>query len=144
MEQVEQLATRALQPSPWAVGHSLASFLSSGTLPSQAFPGGSAGKESACIAGDPSSIPGSGRAPGEGNGCPLQYSCLGNHMDRGAWWATVHGMVRSWTKPSNIQFHFGLPAPPSEGAPSFLHPLFQCKQQASREREGKKRAELWS
>ena len=42
-------------------------------------------------AGDPGSIPGSGRSPGEGNGNPLRYSCLGNAMDRGAWWATVHG-----------------------------------------------------
>ena len=45
-------------------------------------------KESACNAGDPGSIPGSGRSPGEGNGNPLQYSCLENPMDRGAWWAT--------------------------------------------------------
>ena len=55
------------------------------------FPGGSDGKESACDAGDPSSIPGSGRSPGEGNGNPLQYSCLQNPMDRGAWRATVDG-----------------------------------------------------
>ena len=52
------------------------------------FPGGSAGTESACNTGEPSSIPGLGRSPGEGNGNPLQYSCLGNPMDRGAWWAT--------------------------------------------------------
>ena len=51
------------------------------------------GKESACNAGDQSSIPGSGRSPGEENGNPLQYSCLGNPMDRGAWWATVHGVA---------------------------------------------------
>ena len=49
------------------------------------FPGGSDGKESACNAGDPGSIPGSGRFPGEGNGYPLHYSCLENLMDRGAW-----------------------------------------------------------
>ena len=48
-------------------------------------------------AGDVGSIPGSGRSPGEGNGNPLQYSCLGNPMDRGTWWATVHGVVGSWT-----------------------------------------------
>ena len=48
------------------------------------FPGGSAGKESACNAGDPGWIPGSGRSPGEGNGNPLQYSCLENPMDKGA------------------------------------------------------------
>ena len=50
----------------------------------QGFPGGSNGKESACNAGDPGSIPGSGRSPGEGNGNPLEFSCLGNPMDRGA------------------------------------------------------------
>ena len=49
------------------------------------FPGGSEGKASACNAGDSGSIPGSGRSPGEGNGNPLQYSCLKNPMDRGAW-----------------------------------------------------------
>ena len=57
-------------------------------------PVGSDGKESACNAGDPGSIPGSGRSPGEGNGNPLQYFCLQNSMDRGAWWATVHGLQR--------------------------------------------------
>ena len=58
------------------------------------FPGGSDGKESACNAGDPGSIPGLGRSPGEGNGYPLQYSCLENSVDRGAWWATVHGVAK--------------------------------------------------
>ena len=58
------------------------------------FPGSSIGKESACSAGDLGSIPGSGRSPGEGNGNPRQYSCLENAMDRGAWRATVHGVVR--------------------------------------------------
>ena len=53
------------------------------------FPGGSDGKASACNAGDPGSIPGSGRSSGEGNGSPLQYSCLENSMDWGAWQATV-------------------------------------------------------
>ena len=53
------------------------------------FPGGSDGKASACYAGDPGSIPGLGKFPGEGNGNPLQYSCLGNPLDRGALWATV-------------------------------------------------------
>ena len=51
-------------------------------------------KESACNAGDRGSVPGSGRSPGEGNGNALQYSCLGNPMDRGAWWATVHGLAK--------------------------------------------------
>ena len=45
-------------------------------------------------AGDVGSIPGSGRSPGEGNGNPFQYSCLGNLVDRGAWWATVHGVAK--------------------------------------------------
>ena len=57
------------------------------------FPGGSAGKESACNAGDPGLIPGSERSPGEGNGNPLQYSCLKNPMDRGIWQARVHGVT---------------------------------------------------
>ena len=61
------------------------------------FPGGSDGKASAYNAGDLGLIPGSGRSPGEGNGNPLQYSCLVNTMDRGAWWATVHGITKSWT-----------------------------------------------
>ena len=50
--------------------------------------------ESACSAGDPVSIPGSGRYPGEGNGHPLQYSCLENPMDRGTWRAIIHGVTR--------------------------------------------------
>ena len=54
------------------------------------FPRNSVGKESACNEGDPGSIPGSGISPGEGNGNPLQYSCLENPMDRGAWQAAVH------------------------------------------------------
>ena len=54
----------------------------------------SVGKESTCNAGDLGSIPGSGRCPAEGNGYPLQYSCLENPMDRGTWWATVHGAAR--------------------------------------------------
>ena len=52
------------------------------------------GKESACQAGDAGSIPGLGRSPGEENGNPLQCSCLGSPMDRGAWWATVHGVTK--------------------------------------------------
>ena len=59
--------------------------------------GGSEVKESASNAGDPGSIPGSGRSPGEGNGNPLQYSCLENPMDGEAWWAAVHGVAESWT-----------------------------------------------
>ena len=58
------------------------------------FPCSLVGKESACTAGDPDSIPGLGRFPGEGNSNPLQYSCLENPMDRGAWQATVYGIAR--------------------------------------------------
>ena len=58
------------------------------------FPGSSGSKESACNAGDPGLIPGSGRSPGEGNSNPLHYSCLVKSMDRGAWRATVHGVKR--------------------------------------------------
>ena len=57
------------------------------------FPCSSVSKESACNAGDPGSIPESGKSPGEGNGKPLQYSCLENPMDRGAWQAIVHGVA---------------------------------------------------
>ena len=59
------------------------------------FPGGLDGKESGCNAGDPGLIPGSERPPEEGNGNPLQYSCLENSMDRGAWQSTVHGIAKS-------------------------------------------------
>ena len=59
------------------------------------FTGSSDGKESACNAGDPGSILGSGKSPGEGNGNPLQYSYLESSMDRGAWRSTVHGVAKS-------------------------------------------------
>ena len=62
------------------------------------FPGGLYGKESACNAGDLGSISGWGRSPGDGNGNPLQYSCLENSMNRGAWRATVHGVAKSQTQ----------------------------------------------
>ena len=68
------------------------------------FPGGSDGKVSARTVGDPGSIPRSGRSPGEGNGNPLQYSCLENPMDRGAWWATVHGLAKSRTQLNDFTF----------------------------------------
>ena len=61
------------------------------------FPGGSVVKNLPANAGDVSSIPGSGRSPGEENGNLFQYSCLGNSMDRGAWWATVHRIMESDT-----------------------------------------------
>ena len=66
------------------------------------FPSGSDGKESACSAGDPGSIPGSRRSPGEGNGNPLQYSCLKNPMDGGVWQATVHEVAKSQTQLSDF------------------------------------------
>ena len=65
---------------------------------SDSFPGGSEVKAYARNAGDPGSIPGLGRSPGEGNGNPLQYSCLGNLMNGGAWWATVHRVAKSQTQ----------------------------------------------
>ena len=68
------------------------------------FPCGSEVKASACNAGDLGSTPGSGRSPGEGNGNPLQCSCLENPMDRGAWWATVHGVAKSRTRLSDFTF----------------------------------------
>ena len=70
----------------------------------QAIPGGSDGKASAYNAGDPGSIPGLGRSSGEGNGTPLQYSCLENPMGRGAWWATVYGVAKSRTRLSDFTF----------------------------------------
>ena len=67
--------------------------------------GGSEVKASACNAGGLGSIPGSGRSPGEGNSNSLQYSCLENPMDRGAWWATVHGVAKSQTRLSDFTIH---------------------------------------
>ena len=61
------------------------------------FPHGSAVKNPPANAGDVGLIPGSRRSPGEGNGKPLQCSYMGNPMDRGAWWATVHGVAKNWT-----------------------------------------------
>ena len=61
------------------------------------FPGGLDGKESACGARDPGFIPGTGRSPREGNGNPIQDSCLENSKDRVAWWATVHGVAKNRT-----------------------------------------------
>ena len=66
----------------------------------------SAVKASACNAGDLGSIPGLGRSPGEGNGNPLQYSCLENPVDGGVWWATVHGVTKSRTRLSDFTFSF--------------------------------------
>ena len=68
------------------------------------FPGGSEVKASTWNAGDPGSIPGSGRSPGEGNGNPLHYSCLENPMEGGAWLATVHGVEKSQTRLCDFTF----------------------------------------
>ena len=62
-------------------------------------------KESACNTGDASSTPGLGRSPGEGHDNPLQYSCLENPMDRGAWWATDHGVTKSRTRLELLRMH---------------------------------------
>ena len=72
------------------------------------FRGGSEDKASACNAEDPGSIPGLGRSPGEGDGNPLQYSCLENPMDRGARQATVHGVAKSRTRLSDFTFFLSL------------------------------------
>jgi len=73
------------------------------------FPGDSDSKASTNNAGDPGLIPGLGRFPGEGNGNPLQYSCLENSMDGGTWWATVHGIAESQTRLSNFtSLHFNV------------------------------------
>ena len=72
----------------------------------QDFPGGSDSKLSAYNAGDQSSVPESGGSPGEGNGTPLQYFCLENPLDGGAWQATVHGVAKSWTRLRDVTFSF--------------------------------------
>ena len=75
-----------------------ASILKNTVLVPRSFLGGSDSKGSACNAGDPGSITGSGRSPGEGNGNPLQYFCLESSMDRGTWRDTVHGVKKSQTR----------------------------------------------
>ena len=74
------------------------------------FPGGSDGKASAFNAGDLGSVPGWGRSPGEGNGNPLQYSCLENPTDGGAWQATVHGVAKSWTQLTSLSLQTPWPS----------------------------------
>ena len=83
---------------PW--GHKELDMTEQITL-KNSFPGSSVVKNPLANAGDTGSIPGPGRSPGEGNGNPLQYSCLGNPMDRGAWWAIVCGVTKSWTQLSD-------------------------------------------
>ena len=75
------------------------------------FPYSSVSKESACSVGDLRSNPSLGRSPGEGNGNPFQYSCLKNFMDRGAWWATVHGVTKSRTQLSDFTLTHCVPGP---------------------------------
>ena len=78
------------------------------------FPGGTSGKEPACQCRrhrDVGLIPGSGRSPGGGHGNPLQYSCLENPMDRGAWQATVHGVTRSQTRLKQLSMHAHVETP---------------------------------
>ena len=70
------------------------------------FPSGSEGKESACYAGDTGLIPVLGRFPGEENGNLFHYCCLENSTDRGAWWATVHGIAKSPTRLNDFTFTF--------------------------------------
>ena len=74
--------------------------------PKKGFPSSSVGKESICNAEDPCLIPGSGRSPGEGNGNPLQYSCLENPIDEAEWWATVHRVTKSQEQLNDFTFIF--------------------------------------
>ena len=76
-------------------------MINGGEVPVKGFSGGPVVKNPPASAGDPGLIPGVGRSPGKGNSSPLQYSCLGNPMDRGAWQATVCGITNSPTRLSN-------------------------------------------
>ena len=92
----------------WMVSDITSSDIYSAPFSILGFRGGSDGKESACNAGDLGLIPGEGRSPGEGHGNLLQYSCLGNPTDRGAWRATAHGVAKSWTHLNDYHFHLSL------------------------------------
>ena len=85
------------------------------------FPGSSVVKNPPANAGEAGLFPGSGRSPGERNGNPLQYSCLENSMDRGAWWATVHGVAKGQTRLSDrVNTHSYLKVGLKASASSFL------------------------
>ena len=86
--------------------HRLKAHLNLSSINALGFPGGLGGQESACNTGDWGSIPGLQRSSGEWNGYPLQYSSLENFMDRGAWWAPVHGVTKSRTQLNDSHFHF--------------------------------------
>ena len=91
----------------WADKHVIIREMQIGLIPIRlGFPGGLEGKASARNAGDPGSVPESGRPLGEGNDSPLQYSCLENPMDGGAWEAAVHGVAKSQTRLGNFTFTF--------------------------------------
>ena len=83
--------------SPFESGLGLCPGQQRGQESQGVFPDGSDSKESACNSGELGLIPGLGRFPGEGNDNPLQYSCLDNPMDRGAWQVTVHKVAKNWT-----------------------------------------------
>ena len=106
------------------------------------FPGGSDSRESTCDVGDLGSIPGSRRSPGEGNGNPLQYSCLENPMDRGAWWATVHGVAKSQTQLSDSFTFFHSTAPLRVGKPNLCGIKPPHKLPSSKETEPKVPGEI--
>ena len=97
---VQSLRLCASNAAGWGGGAQVPSLV--GKIRSHNFPGGSDGKASVYKAGDLGSIPGLGRSSGEENGTPLQYSYLKNPMDRGAWWATVHGVAKSQTQLSDF------------------------------------------
>ena len=100
------LCIRCQSIGPWASASVLPMNIQDWFPLQYSFPGGSEVKVSASNARDLGLIPGSGRSPGEGNGNPLQYSCVENPMDGGAWWATVHRVAKSWTWLSNLTFNY--------------------------------------
>ena len=105
----------------WSLGLQYLTGPSSNNVKAPGLPWWLSGKESTCQAGDTSSIPESGRLPGEGNSNPLQYFGLANSMDRGAWQATVHGVANSWIrlKHTLIFFFFTSVLSPSHSLPSW-------------------------